>query len=64
MKFIFETLSAGVKQLKNAKRLFKVVYVGLYRFLSVTASILMPLLLTMPRKTMHQEQGEGAVVSL
>lgn len=28
------------------------------------ASILMPLLLPTPMKTMHQEQGEGAVVSL
>lgn len=49
---------------KNEKRLFQVVYVGLYRFLSVTASILMPSLLTIPRKTMRQEQGEGAVLSL
>lgn len=30
----------------------------------VNAGILMPLLLPAPRKTMHQEQGEGAVLSL
>lgn len=39
------------------------IYVILHTNL-VIGGILMPLMLPTPRKTMHQEQGEGAVLSL